>query len=255
MPFGPGGAALRSLALATARAARCRVVLLTGWTQMGGDNGGGGGGGGGGVSTHAASSKKEQEEEEAEEEGRMMFVCASAPHEALLPRMAAVVHHGGVGTTAACLVAGVPQARVARLCTRCMHLLPSLICVALDVQSVSLRTRPRLTRRRGAQVPCPVLVDQPHNAARLVEIGVAPVVLPRARLRPRALAAAIVAAWQPRVVAAAATAAAAVRAESAAGLGRAVEAVAAARPPWGARTAGPAPPVGCWAAQHRGGKR
>jgi sterol 3beta-glucosyltransferase len=33
----------------------------------------------------------------------------SAPHDRLFPRMSAVVHHGGAGTTAAAFVAGVPQ--------------------------------------------------------------------------------------------------------------------------------------------------
>ena len=37
-----------------------------------------------------------------------IFVLESAPHSWLFPRMAAVVHHGGAGTTAACLGAGVP---------------------------------------------------------------------------------------------------------------------------------------------------
>jgi len=37
-----------------------------------------------------------------------MFMLASAPHAWLFPRMAAVVHHGGAGTTAAGLRAGVP---------------------------------------------------------------------------------------------------------------------------------------------------
>ncbi|WP_233583264.1 glycosyltransferase, partial [Corallococcus sp. CA053C] len=36
----------------------------------------------------------------------------SAPHDWLFPRMAAVVHHGGAGTTAAALRAGVPMAVV-----------------------------------------------------------------------------------------------------------------------------------------------
>ncbi len=35
--------------------------------------------------------------------------CAFAPFRQLLPRCAAVVHHGGIGTTAAALTAGVPQ--------------------------------------------------------------------------------------------------------------------------------------------------
>ena len=38
-----------------------------------------------------------------------IFVLESAPHSWLFPRMAAVVHHGGAGTTAAGLRAGVPN--------------------------------------------------------------------------------------------------------------------------------------------------
>lgn len=38
-----------------------------------------------------------------------VHLIASIPHSWLFPRMAAVVHHGGVGTTAAGLRAGVPS--------------------------------------------------------------------------------------------------------------------------------------------------
>lgn len=38
-----------------------------------------------------------------------VLVLKSAPHDWLFPRMAAVVHHGGAGTTAAAFRAGVPQ--------------------------------------------------------------------------------------------------------------------------------------------------
>jgi UDP:flavonoid glycosyltransferase YjiC (YdhE family) len=38
-----------------------------------------------------------------------IFVVDSAPHDWLFPQMAAVVHHGGAGTTAAALRAGVPS--------------------------------------------------------------------------------------------------------------------------------------------------
>jgi sterol 3beta-glucosyltransferase len=38
-----------------------------------------------------------------------IFILESAPHTWLFPRMAAVVHHGGAGTTAAGLRAGVPS--------------------------------------------------------------------------------------------------------------------------------------------------
>ena len=38
-----------------------------------------------------------------------VFALAGAPHDWLFPRMAAVVHHGGAGTTAAGLEAGIPS--------------------------------------------------------------------------------------------------------------------------------------------------
>jgi sterol 3beta-glucosyltransferase len=38
-----------------------------------------------------------------------IFILESAPHSWLFPRMKAVVHHGGAGTTAAGLRAGVPS--------------------------------------------------------------------------------------------------------------------------------------------------
>ncbi|MBK8020035.1 MAG: glycosyltransferase family 1 protein [Chloroflexi bacterium] len=44
-----------------------------------------------------------------------VFLLDSAPHDWLFPRMAAVIHHGGAGTTAAGLRAGVPSAIVAHI--------------------------------------------------------------------------------------------------------------------------------------------
>lgn len=38
-----------------------------------------------------------------------VHVCGAVPHAALFPRVAAVVHHGGAGTTATAARAGVPQ--------------------------------------------------------------------------------------------------------------------------------------------------
>jgi len=46
---------------------------------------------------------------EKEQLPESVFMTASVPHTWLFPRMAAVVHHGGVGTTAAGLAAGVPS--------------------------------------------------------------------------------------------------------------------------------------------------
>src|SRR5262249_54728538 len=37
------------------------------------------------------------------------FVIGDAPHDWLFPRVSAVIHHGGAGTTAAALRAGVPS--------------------------------------------------------------------------------------------------------------------------------------------------
>ncbi len=68
------------LVLAAAKQAERRLVLLSGW---------------GGLA--------------AEVTGRDdVFVTDAVPHDWLYPRMAAVVHHGGAGTTAAALRAGVP---------------------------------------------------------------------------------------------------------------------------------------------------
>jgi UDP:flavonoid glycosyltransferase YjiC (YdhE family) len=60
--------------------ARLRGVLLTGW---------------GGLSNKVRSDA--------------IYVAESVPHDWLFPRAAAVVHHGGAGTTAAALRAGVPS--------------------------------------------------------------------------------------------------------------------------------------------------
>lgn len=72
---------VRTIAAALERAGR-RAVLLTGWAGLG---------------AHAAGLPP------------TILPLASAPHSWLFPRMAAVVHHGGAGTTAAAFRAGVRQ--------------------------------------------------------------------------------------------------------------------------------------------------
>jgi sterol 3beta-glucosyltransferase len=67
------------LVIGAARDAGVRLVLLTGW---------------GGLS--------------ADEAGDDVHVTDAVPHDLLFPRVAAVVHHGGAGTTAAGIRAGVP---------------------------------------------------------------------------------------------------------------------------------------------------
>lgn len=71
-------AALTELVRRAVRGANVRAVLLSGW---------------GGLSAI---------------DGDDVFCAESVPHDWLFPRMAAVVHHGGAGTTGAALRAGVP---------------------------------------------------------------------------------------------------------------------------------------------------
>ena len=71
-------AALAALAVDAARRAGVRAILLSGW---------------GGLAATDADD---------------VLVLDQAPHDGLFPRCAAVVHHGGAGTTGAALRAGVP---------------------------------------------------------------------------------------------------------------------------------------------------
>ena len=70
----------RDLVLRALELSDARSVLVTGW---------------GGSGEHIPAPNR--------------FVIDDAPHDWLLPQMAAVVHHGGAGTTAAALRAGVPN--------------------------------------------------------------------------------------------------------------------------------------------------
>jgi UDP:flavonoid glycosyltransferase YjiC (YdhE family) len=70
--------ALTELVLEAVRRAGARAVLLSGWGAL----------------------RDVQRED--------VFVAESVPHEWLFPRMSAVVHHGGAGTTAAGFRSGVP---------------------------------------------------------------------------------------------------------------------------------------------------
>ncbi|WIA18325.1 hypothetical protein OEZ85_009790 [Tetradesmus obliquus] len=74
-----------------------------------------------------------------------LLIVQHAPHDWLLPRCCAAVHHCGVGTCGAVLRAGIPS------------------------------------------VPCPVMLDQPFQAARLVEAGVACKPLPFRQISAEAL--------------------------------------------------------------------
>lgn len=73
-------AAMADLVVAAARASGRRAILLTGWAQLGGAS-----------------------------LGPDVLGLPAAPHDWLYPRVAAAVHHGGAGTTAAALAAGTPN--------------------------------------------------------------------------------------------------------------------------------------------------
>jgi UDP:flavonoid glycosyltransferase YjiC (YdhE family) len=81
-------AATTRMAISAARRARVRLVLGAGWSGLSG-----------GTEGTAAD----------------VAVAGDVPHALLFPRCAAVVHHGGAGTTAAAARAGVPQAIVPHL--------------------------------------------------------------------------------------------------------------------------------------------
>lgn len=72
--------ALTRLVLGAVRSAGVRAVLVAGWGGL-----------------------------KASTTGDDVFFADSLPHEWLFPRMAAVVHHGGAGTTGTALRAGVPS--------------------------------------------------------------------------------------------------------------------------------------------------
>jgi UDP:flavonoid glycosyltransferase YjiC (YdhE family) len=104
-----------------------------------------------------------------------LFVADALPHRALFPRMAAVVHHGGSGTTVAAARAGVPQLVVP-------HLLDQFFW-AERVRTLELGpgfvSRRRLTARRLAS-GLRACLDQPRFGDRaralvphLVDDGVA----------------------------------------------------------------------------------
>jgi len=87
-----------------------------------------------------------------------VFLLDSAPHDRLFPLMRAVVHHGGAGTTAAGLRAGLPTVIV------------------------------------------PHMADQPFWGARIHALGAGPRPIPRNKLTPKRLAAALLeATGDPRV--------------------------------------------------------
>ncbi|MEU8431533.1 glycosyltransferase [Streptomyces sp. NPDC029216] len=141
---------LARLAVEAARAHGRRVVLARGWAGL------------------AVADDRDD-----------CFVIGEVNHQALFPRMAAVVHHGGAGTTTAAARAGTPQvvvpqiadqphwaARVAELGIGAAHTGP-----APTVESLSAALATALapgTRRRAAAAAAEVRTDGATVAARLL---------------------------------------------------------------------------------------
>merc|ERR1719291_1300867 len=84
---------MASLAVRALRCAGLRGIVLGGWARL---------------SAEMLEGQPDGEDLTAYAAKNILFI-ASAPHEWLFPRCAAVVHHGGSGTTAAGLRSGRPS--------------------------------------------------------------------------------------------------------------------------------------------------
>jgi len=75
------GLSLAAHAVAAARSIGCRLIVAGGWARI----------------------------DRGIEPSKSMLIIKEAPHHKLFPRVKAVIHHGGAGTTTAAARAGVPQ--------------------------------------------------------------------------------------------------------------------------------------------------
>lgn len=101
----------------------CRVVVIAGWSEL--------------QSAECIELLTMHKEN--------ILVIKSAPHDWLFPKVDCIVHHAGIGTTAAALRSGKPQ------------------------------------------IPCPVMLDQTHNAKIIVDLNCAPCYLPYSSLTTQKL--------------------------------------------------------------------
>ncbi len=90
------------------------------------------------------------------------FVVGGAPHRALFPRCAVVVHHGGSGTTAAALRAGVPQVILPMLLDQ-FHHAHHLARAGLGPRAPSMAKVTAKTLRRALEEAI-ALPAEPRNA-------------------------------------------------------------------------------------------
>lgn len=106
---------LIQIAVDVCRHHSCNAVMVAGWSEL--------------TSSQECLDLLEQHK-------TTIFITQSCPHDWLFSKCDVIIHHGGVGTSAAALRAGKPQ------------------------------------------IICPFMLDQPHNAALLKSLGVAPDTVP-----------------------------------------------------------------------------
>ncbi|MFN8623004.1 MAG: glycosyltransferase [Chloroflexota bacterium] len=151
-----GTSGLARIAIDGARAAGRRLVLSTGWAGLAAD----------------------VDDDDAID----VLVVGELNHQALFPRVAAVVHHGGAGTTTTAALAGTPQVivpqivdqphwarRVAELGIGAAHPGPTPTAASL-ADALTLALRPE-TQARAAAIAAQVQRDGAAVAARLLLEG------------------------------------------------------------------------------------
>jgi len=81
-------AALLKILLKVVYTLRIRAIYTLGWSEL---------------------ADEMKDEFLAQDNERRIFILSESPHDVLFPRCSAIIHHGGMGTTAAALRSGVPQ--------------------------------------------------------------------------------------------------------------------------------------------------
>jgi sterol 3beta-glucosyltransferase len=169
------------------------------------------------------------------------FGSMPAPNPAALHALAlaACTAAGARGVLLAGWSAAMPSADALFCAPSAPHDLLFPRCAAL-CHHAGIGTCAAALRSGVPQIPCPVMLDQPHNSKLMVALGVAPGVLPYASLTAARLGAQLAAVLGPQSSALrerARAAAAHVQGESTAGLERMCQAVEGAQPPtaWAAR--------------------
>lgn len=139
-----------SMAIEVVRAQRRRAVLLRGWADL-----------------------------VLDDDGNDCFITGDVNQQALFPRMAAVIHHGGAGTTTAATRAGAPQVIVPQIVDQPYW---ARQVAALDIGAAHDGPAPSLeslsaalatalapeTRTRATAVACTIRADGAEVAARLL---------------------------------------------------------------------------------------